>query len=101
MSSISGRIGNQGQVDYAAGNEVMNRIAWQMSRELAPARVLAINWGPWSGAGMANAGVLRELANRGIPAIDLETGWQFLRRELLAGSADTVEVIAGSYPEWG
>ena len=101
MSSISGRIGNQGQVDYAAGNEVMNRVAWQMSRELAPARVLAINWGPWIGAGMANPGVIRELANRGIAAIDLETGWQFLRRELLAGSADTVEVIAGSYPGWG
>lgn len=101
MSSISGRIGNRGQVDYAAGNEVMNRVAWQMSRELAPARVLAINWGPWTGAGMANDGVLRELASRGIPAIDLETGWQFLRRELLDRSGDAVEVIAGSYPDWG
>ena len=47
---------------------------------------------------MASAAVINELAQRGIPAFDLDTGWEFLRRELLSGSPDTVEVIAGSLP---
>jgi hypothetical protein len=57
--------------------------------------VLAINWGPWSGAGMATDGVIRELESRGIRPIGLEEGWRFLRDEL-AGSRGVVEVIAGS-----
>ncbi|HVR95025.1 MAG TPA: SDR family NAD(P)-dependent oxidoreductase [Thermoanaerobaculia bacterium] len=95
MSSISGRIGNRGQIDYAAANEVMNRLAWEMSRRLPQTRVLAINWGPWSGAGMATDGVIRELESRGIRPIGLDEGWRFLRNEL-AGPRGVVEVIAGS-----
>jgi NAD(P)-dependent dehydrogenase (short-subunit alcohol dehydrogenase family) len=96
MSSISGRIGNRGQIDYAAANEVMNRLAWEMARHFPDTRVLSINWGPWSGPGMTSPEVLRRLAARGLGAIEPEAGWRFLRDELTAGSHRVVEVIAGS-----
>lgn len=96
MSSISGRIGNRGQIDYAAANEVMNRLAWEMARHFPDTRVLSINWGPWSGPGMTSPEVLRSLAARGLDAIEPEAGWRFLRDELTAGSHRVVEVIAGS-----
>lgn len=96
MSSISGRIGNRGQIDYAAANEVMNRLAWKMAHDFPATRVLSINWGPWSGPGMTSPEVLRSLAARGLDAIAPEAGWRFLRDELAAGSHQVVEVIAGS-----
>lgn len=95
MSSISGRIGNRGQIDYAAANEVMNRLAWDMARRFPAARVVAINWGPWKGAGMASDAVIRELERRGIHSIGVEAGWRFLCDELAAGRQGSVEVIAG------
>ena len=95
MSSISGRIGNRGQVDYAAANEVMNRLAWDMARKLPSTRVLSINWGPWRGAGMTTDSVLPQLEARGIRAIEPDAGWRFLHDELTTGAHDVVEVIAG------
>jgi NAD(P)-dependent dehydrogenase (short-subunit alcohol dehydrogenase family) len=95
MSSISGRIGNRGQVDYAAANEVMNRLAWEMARKLPSTRVLSINWGPWRGAGMTTDSVLPQLEARGIRAIEPDAGWRFLHDELTTGAHDVVEVIAG------
>jgi len=94
FSSVAGRIGNRGQVDYAAANEVVNRLAWSMSASWPSVHVVAINWGPWSGAGMASPAVIRQLEERGIHAIVPTAGRQFLLGELLSGAPDC-EVLAG------
>jgi len=94
FSSVAGRIGNRGQIDYAAANEVVNRLAWSMSIAWPNARVVAVNWGPWSGAGMASPGVIRQLEERGIRAIEPPAGRRFFLDEL-ASSAHDAEVIAG------
>jgi acyl transferase domain-containing protein/NAD(P)H-dependent flavin oxidoreductase YrpB (nitropropane dioxygenase family) len=101
FSSVAGRIGNRGQVDYAAANEVVNRLAWSMSAswsaEHRGVQVVAINWGPWSGAGMASPAVIRQLEERGIEAVSPSAGREFLLQELVSGARDC-EVLAGQGP---
>lgn len=94
FSSVAGRIGNRGQIDYAAANEVVNRLAWSMSASWRETRVVAINWGPWSGAGMASPAVIRQMEERGIHAIVPSAGRRFLAGELLSATRDA-EVLAG------
>ena len=97
-ASVSGRIGNRGQADYAAANEVLNRLAWQLDRQWPNTRVVAINWGPWDSNGMASAQVLRELRSRGIVPVQAQSGRSFLMEELKKGRKGDVEIIAGDGP---
>jgi acyl transferase domain-containing protein/thioesterase domain-containing protein len=51
FSSTSTFTGPAGQVDYVAANEYLN--AWAQARAGGRTRVLALNWGIWTGVGMA------------------------------------------------
>lgn len=51
FSSTSSVIGAAGQVDYVAANEYLNALA--RSAPAALGRVVAVNWGVWTDAGMA------------------------------------------------
>ena len=81
FSSVSGRFGNLGQVDYSAANEILNKIAVKLDRSW-PARVVAINWGPWDGEGMVSAPVRDQFEKRGIYLIPRETGVKMLDQEI-------------------
>jgi acyl transferase domain-containing protein/NAD(P)H-dependent flavin oxidoreductase YrpB (nitropropane dioxygenase family)/NAD(P)-dependent dehydrogenase (short-subunit alcohol dehydrogenase family) len=96
FGSVAGRFGNAGQADYAAANEVLNRFGWWLSAERPRTRVLTINWGPWSGVGMATPRVQSLLRERGMTPIAVPAGAHFFREELRTG--DAVEVIAGEGP---
>lgn len=98
FSSVAGRCGNRGQSDYAAANEVMNRLAWQMNERWPNTRVVAINWGPWDTTGMASEEVKRQFRERGIIPIPLPGGRQFFAEELRYGHKGETEVIAGEGP---
>lgn len=98
FASVSGRFGNQGQSDYAAANEVMNRIALQMDAQWPAARVVSINWGPWSGGGMATETTRQLLEARDITPIEPEEGRRFFADELARGAKGEVVVIAGDGP---
>jgi NAD(P)-dependent dehydrogenase (short-subunit alcohol dehydrogenase family) len=98
FSSIAGRYGNRGQADYAAANEVMNRLAWQLDKRWSNTRVVSINWGPWDTIGMASEGVKRQLRERGIIPIPLAAGRQFFIDELHDSCKGETEVIAGEGP---
>ncbi|WP_406700276.1 SDR family NAD(P)-dependent oxidoreductase [Singulisphaera sp. Ch08] len=50
FSSVAGRFGNRGQVDYAAANDTLNKLALWLDRRWS-GRVVSVNWGPWSGVG--------------------------------------------------
>ncbi|MDT0497532.1 SDR family NAD(P)-dependent oxidoreductase [Algiphilus sp. W345] len=97
FSSVAGRYGNQGQSDYACANEVINRLAWQLSREWTEARVIAVNWGPWD-AGMASEGVKRQFRERGMAPIPLAGGRRYFINELAYGPKNEVEVVIGQGP---
>lgn len=98
FTSVAGRYGNRGQSDYAVANEVVNRLAWQLSHQWADSRIVAINWGPWDTTGMASEEVKRQFRERGIVPIPLEAGRKFFLTELQRGQKDEVEIIAGAGP---
>ncbi|NJM98952.1 MAG: SDR family NAD(P)-dependent oxidoreductase [Phormidesmis sp. RL_2_1] len=80
FSSVAGRYGSRGQSDYAAANEVVNRLAWQMHWRCPQTRVVSINWGPWDTAGMASEGVKRQFRERGIIPISQQAGCEFFTK---------------------
>jgi len=98
FSSVAALIGNAGQADYAAANEVLNCFAWRMSQDWPQARVVAINWGPWKDVGMASDAVNRRFKTRGIVPISPDAGSNFFLREIFYGGPESVEVIAGEGP---
>jgi len=99
FGSVAGRFGNRGQTDYAAANEVLNRAAWRWKTEHPEVRVVAINWGPWLGSGMASDAVVRQLRGRGIEPVRVDLGVEFFLDEITRGGSE-VEVVAGKGP-WG
>ncbi|MDO8861550.1 SDR family NAD(P)-dependent oxidoreductase [Haliea sp. E1-2-M8] len=98
FTSVAGRFGNRGQSDYAAGNEVLNRLAWYLHSRWANTRVIAVNWGPWDSGGMVSEAVRKQFAELGIMAISPQAGIAFARNELLRGLPTDVEVVAGQGP---
>jgi NAD(P)-dependent dehydrogenase (short-subunit alcohol dehydrogenase family) len=91
FSSIAGRYGNVGQADYAAANELLNKLAEWLDRRW-PGRVVSIIWGPWSGVGMVSQ-LEGHLGRRGLGMIAPEIGRTLLVDELRHGRKGEVEVI--------
>ncbi|MCO6437632.1 MAG: acyltransferase domain-containing protein [Phycisphaerae bacterium] len=95
FSSVSARYGNRGQGDYAAANEVLNKLAQYLHRRW-PGRVVSFNWGPWeSSGGMVSAALAKQFAEAGVHVIDRAAGRKAFVNELLHGSKDDVEVVYG------
>jgi acyl transferase domain-containing protein/NAD(P)H-dependent flavin oxidoreductase YrpB (nitropropane dioxygenase family)/NADP-dependent 3-hydroxy acid dehydrogenase YdfG len=94
FSSVSGRFGNGGQADYAAASEVLGTLARELDSRWE-ARVVAINWGPWSGAGMA-APLEQEFTRRGVVMIPTEVGCRALLDELARGNKGESEIVIGA-----
>jgi NAD(P)-dependent dehydrogenase (short-subunit alcohol dehydrogenase family) len=92
FSSVSGRFGNRGQGDYAAANEVLNKLAVYLDRRW-PARVVSINWGPWDAPGMVSEELRREFARRGVSLVPAEIGVQRLVEEINYGRKGEAEVL--------
>ena len=97
FSSVSGRFGRQGQVDYAMANEVLNKVAHRQAATRPSCRVVAIDWGPWDG-GMVTPGLKRDFARSGVGVIGLEAGAQSLLNELAHPEAGATEVLIGDIP---
>jgi acyl transferase domain-containing protein/NAD(P)H-dependent flavin oxidoreductase YrpB (nitropropane dioxygenase family)/NADP-dependent 3-hydroxy acid dehydrogenase YdfG len=97
FTSVAGRWGNRGQGDYGAANEVLNKLALALDRRW-PGRVVAMNWGPWAGAGMASSEVQRQFAERGVALVQPEEGRQAFLLELERGGKGEVEVVLGAGP---
>jgi hypothetical protein len=86
FSSVSGFFGNDGQIDYVAGNAYMNQYAYYIRNKYPNCRALAINWGAWNG-GMVNLDALYvdALRERGYILIPLEVGANYFTNEFLMG----------------
>lgn len=95
FSSVSGRFGNRGQGDYAAANEVLNKLAGCLNRSWK-GRVVAINWGPWDADGMVSEEVRKQFAARGVQLIPVEAGLQRLEDELIQREGAAEVVIGGA-----
>jgi hypothetical protein len=85
FTSIAGRRGNAGQVDYAMANEAV------VQRLLGlPCHVRAIDWGPWAG-GMVTPALAAHFAAQGLRPIPLDEGAATFLAEL--GRGGEVEVV--------
>jgi len=94
FSSITARIGNKGQVDYAMANEVLNKTAWQESVLRPDCKVISINWGPWDG-GMVSSSLKREFASNGVPLIPVQDGAKCMLYEMMGDKSAPAEVVIG------
>ena len=94
FSSVTARMGNAGQADYAMANEVLNKIAQQESIRRTGCHVLSVNWGPWEG-GMVTGALKREFARKGIALIPLKDGARCLINEMANPDHGSVEVVIG------
>lgn len=98
FTSVAGRYGNRGQIDYAAGNEVLNRLAWDLRRRFGPdVAVKAINWGPWgvttTGAGMVTETVRDQFEARGIGMVEAVPGRDLFFKEMFWSGPGSVETV--------
>ena len=97
FASVAGVFGNRGQVDYAAANDALDSLAGAWSRRF-DGRVVAVDWGPWAGAGMVSPELEREYVRRGVGLISVEEGIACLLRELAWGPREVTQVVYLSDP---
>jgi len=100
FGSVAGRYGNSGQADYGAGNELLNRFAWQL-QALWPhtVKIAVLNWGPWAGtrhgSGMVSDETKRKFAARGVDLVEPNGGAIACYEEILYGPIGDVEIVIG------
>lgn len=99
FTSVAGRFGNKGQADYAAANEILNKLAVYLDRRW-PGRVVAMNWGPWERTGMVTPEIHKQFTERGIQLIPRDIGPRRLCEELEYGKEGEAEVVIGGFDGW-
>ncbi|MGD9644844.1 MAG: SDR family NAD(P)-dependent oxidoreductase [Pirellulales bacterium] len=97
FSSVSGRFGNAGQVDYSAANEFLNKLANYLDARW-PANVVAMNWGPWDG-GMVTDELRRMYATVGFDMIPIDVGVRFFTHEIERSERRSAEVVVSGSVE--
>ncbi len=95
FSSVTGRYGRRGQVDYAAANQVLDKAARREAANDARGRVVSIAWGPWDG-GMVTPALARVFADEGVGLLDLDGGAEHLVAELEADDGAVEVVVTAS-----
>ncbi|MGX7828603.1 type I polyketide synthase [Actinokineospora sp. 24-640] len=96
FGSIIGRAGLRGEAHYSTANDWMSELTVRFGEEHPDARVLALEWSVWSGAGMGEKlGVVEALMREGITPISTENGIAVLRSVLADPSVGPVLVVSG------
>ena len=93
FSSVAGRYGNAGQVDYSAANDYLSKQTWKLRKQGLHAT--SICWSAWAEIGMATRGsVMTVLEHAGVTPISVKDGIEAFIQEMEFGNAPEV-VIAG------
>jgi NAD(P)-dependent dehydrogenase (short-subunit alcohol dehydrogenase family) len=94
FSSVAGRFGNGGQVDYSAANDLLCKYTAMLGATRPDTLAIALDWTAWAGIGMAARGSIpKMMAMAGIEMLDPEAGIAMVRRQLEAGAAG--EAVVG------
>lgn len=97
FTSIAGRFGNRGQIDYSFANGYLSRLCWMLNQQGIPA--IACDWSAWGGVGMATRGsIMQILSSFGINPIPLETGTEVFVKLFLNKIGKEVIVSNGLGP---
>lgn len=94
FSSVAGRFGNQGQVDYAAANDALNKWVFRLNAD-GKVLGLSVDWTAWSGVGMATRGSIQSiLEGIGVELLPHEVGAPVVGA-LLASGLGTEVLVSG------
>jgi len=98
FSSVAGRFGNIGQVDYSSANDLLNKyMDLNQLRYGKKCKAISTNWTGWRGVGMATRGsLLKIFDDAGVTLIPLEYGKKKVREELLYSGPESEVTIAGN-----
>ena len=95
FSSVAARTGNNGQVDYAMANEILNRVCQDEQANRGPEFVAkSIGWGPWAG-GMVDPSLADHFRAQGVELIPLKDGACLFADEIEGRHGDCVEIVYG------
>ena len=98
FGSIIGRMGLQGEADYAVANDWLERRVAQWGAAHPQCRCLTLEWSVWSGTGMGTrVAQLEQLIRAGISPISIEEGIQAFRDALGYQGAESRYVVAGRF----
>ncbi|MCE6996087.1 type I polyketide synthase [Saccharothrix sp. S26] len=96
FGSIIGRAGLRGEAHYSTANDWMSELTVDFGLKHPRARVLALEWSVWSGAGMGERlGVVEALMRDGLTPISAEAGIAVLREVLADPTVGPVLVVSG------
>lgn len=84
FSSVAGYFGNDGQMDYASGNEFLAKFSHYFRKKYPNCKALTINWGAWDG-GMMDYIYRKTLTEKGYVLIPLDVGANYFANEFLNG----------------
>ncbi|KAB8314799.1 type I polyketide synthase [Tolypothrix campylonemoides VB511288] len=87
FSSIAAVWGAAGQAHYAASNHFLDALTHYRRAKGLPS--FSINWGPWSGGGMAGEIELGELRKRGVESLSPQQGTAALEQLWTSGNVQT------------
>ncbi len=95
FSSIAGRFGNAGQVDYSAANDMLAKLSYALPAQFPETHFVSLDWGPWAEVGMASRGSIPQIMERaGIQTLPPNEAAPVVGDMLLAGIQGEV-VVAG------
>ncbi|GIL13952.1 MAG: polyketide synthase [Chloroflexota bacterium] len=100
FSSVTALLGTPGQGNYAAGNAFMDALAHYRRARGLPG--LSINWGPWSGVGLAAAEAIRgeRLASRGLGSLSPDEGMALFHRLMTDDAPPQVAAVSLDVGAW-
>ncbi|NET45424.1 type I polyketide synthase [Okeania sp. SIO2B3] len=88
FSSIASVWGSKGQAHYAAANHFLDGLTYYRRSLGTPS--YSINWGPWSGGGMATGEAMNWLNQTGVKPLESEKAIAALEKVLVSNSSQTV-----------
>jgi myxalamid-type polyketide synthase MxaB len=92
-------LGSAGQTNYAAANAYLDALA--RCRQSSGLPALSINWGAWTGDGMAEDTIRERMAARGVSAIPQQDGLRLLAQLLTPEAGrDCIGVVPVAWPKF-
>ena len=96
FTSIAGRFGNAGQVDYAAANSILDAEMTRIAHTPGRQRAVALAWTGWRDVGMASRGSIEAVFEQaGIETVPVDLGVELFVDEVMCGGKRRV-VLAGA-----
>ncbi|MGA1872031.1 MAG: SDR family NAD(P)-dependent oxidoreductase [Thermoplasmatota archaeon] len=86
FTSVAGRFGNAGQVDYSSANDTIAKLRGALLKYHPDCIFKAVGWSAWANVGMASRGAVKTLLEMGgITFIPADDGIEYAISEILHG----------------